>query len=100
MDAGYEISHKGILCWTRIPQIEDVALTQILFLILEAALTYALRAVHAVNESYMEKICPWDVKTLSCGGLASHNPLMESMRGDVNLSVEELQAEAKELKEK
>lgn len=48
----------------------------------------------------MEMDCPWKLETLSWRGHNSHNPLREMVSGDFDLSDEQLEMIAAQIKEK
>jgi hypothetical protein len=96
---GYAITHRGLLAWAPIPAAKDVALFRALFILLEAAFTFAFWSVKAKLDGGfyifgISSLCHWDVNNLSWSGLSSHNPLTEILRGaeELELSAEELEA--------
>lgn len=99
---GYSIVHKGLLCWIPIPTAADVPVLRTLFVALEASLAFVFWALRAKTDygHGMVHMCPWDRATLEYGGLCSHNPLMEILAGDFDLSAEELEAKAKDRADK
>ncbi|RDW73886.1 hypothetical protein BP5796_07328 [Coleophoma crateriformis] len=93
----------GLLCTTPIPRAALVPIVRMFIVALEAAFTYIFWAVRCKNDngkSYVHLyICPWDHATLEYDGLCSHNPLSEVPPGDHELSAEQLEAQAAELKQ-
>jgi hypothetical protein len=47
----------------------------------------------------MSECCPWSLDSFPYGGLCSHNALFEDVRGDFDLSADQLEAIAAEAKE-
>jgi hypothetical protein len=69
LDKGYEIVHKGLLCWISIPKPSLQPRIQSLFLTLEAALAYIFWVIRTVTKGYgMAHMCHWDWKTLEYDG--------------------------------
>ncbi|KAK5199734.1 Carbamoyl-phosphate synthase [Exophiala xenobiotica] len=95
IDDGYVIVHKGLLCWISLPPPTLVPIYRLLFVALEATFAYMFWAMHATKGDYgMSHICLWDRKTLPWDGLCSHPALGEGIRGQFDLSPEELIAYA------
>jgi len=92
---GFEIAHKGLLCWTPLPGPVAVPVRRLLIVALEAVLTYMFWALKATKGDYgMGHICLWDRSTLTYGGLCSHSSLYEGVQGDFDLSPEQLEENA------
>lgn len=71
-----------------------------LFVALEAAFSYMFWAMRRVDKDYgMAHICLWDRQTLAYDGCCSHCSLIEGIRGDFELSAEQLEAQAIQKKE-
>jgi hypothetical protein len=100
VDEGYTIVHKGLLCWMTIPRAALQPKLRLLFLALEAAFSYIFWAMKTVTKDYgMAHICLWDREVLDYDGLCSHCCLYEGIRGDFELSAEQLEASAIQKKE-
>ncbi|KAJ9655835.1 carbamoyl-phosphate synthase (glutamine-hydrolyzing) cpa2 [Neophaeococcomyces mojaviensis] len=99
---GYRIVHKGLLCWTPIPSPTVVPVLRVLFVAIEATFTFVLWAVHCDTDYGfgLRHICLWDIDTLEYDGACGHNPLMEGVVSDLDLSAEELEAQAALYKER
>ena len=97
---GYQITHKGLICWTSIPSASMVPTLRVLLVALEALFTFVFWAVNCRTDYGfgMTSLCPWDQDFLQYQGLCSHNPLMELPPGDHGLSSEELEAQAQKKK--
>lgn len=94
-DAGYTITHKGLLCWIARPSAALVPVSRLLFLALEAAFAYIFWAMRSRTRHWgMGHICFWDRHTLEYDGLCSHCSLNEGIHGDFDLSAEQLEAQA------
>ncbi|SPO00107.1 uncharacterized protein DNG_02959 [Cephalotrichum gorgonifer] len=101
LDEGYKITSKGALCWAPMPGYLHVPIVRLLFILLETTLAYAFWTMKAKNGDYgMGFLCKWDRSTLGYEGLCSHPALNEGIRGDFELSPEQLQVIEEERKEK
>jgi hypothetical protein len=99
LDDGYAIVHRGLLCWTSIPSPALQPKIRVLFIALEATLSYAFWAMRASKYAYLTHICPWAQSALEYEGLCSHCALIEHVVGDHNLTPEQLEAQAARTKE-
>ncbi|KAH7027692.1 uncharacterized protein B0I36DRAFT_327658 [Microdochium trichocladiopsis] len=93
----------GTLAWVPIPAAGKDPRLRVLFLLLEATLTAWFWAVHSecrqTDRQVIEQLCPWPTDSFQYGGLCSHSPLNEGVRGDLGMSEEllnQLEAEARE----
>lgn len=101
IDDGYSITHKGLLCWAALPLVHLIPAVRLLFFVLEATFTYAFWAMKAKKKDYgMGHICFWDRTQLEYDGLCTHCALDEGVRGEFELSAEQLEVYAKEREEK
>jgi len=101
LDDGYKISHKGLLVWCSIPSAENAPRFRLLFVAIEAALSFLFWTMKSKVKDYgMHICCPWPRDSFSYGGLCSHNALTEMVAGNFDLSGEQLEAIAAEIKEK
>lgn len=99
---GYNITHKGLLCWSAIPSATLRPVTRLLFVAIEAALAFAFWAMKAEKGDYggMSQFCPWARDTLPYSGLWSHSALDEGVVGNFDFTAEELEAKAAKLKQR
>lgn len=102
LENGYVISHKGLLCWSAIPTPASQPMIRLLFLILEATFAYLFWVMRTPRggDFGMAHICPWNREDFEYDGLCSHCSLNEVIYGDFDLSAEELEAQAAELKKR
>jgi hypothetical protein len=84
---GYDISHRGLLCWTPQPAPGLVPRVRARFLVLEAVFTMLFHAAFsAITDSYAQHLLLWARDTVSWDPLCSHLPFKEAIRGDLSLS--------------
>jgi hypothetical protein len=101
LDDGFDIVHKGLLCWIPKPTASNVPVQRLLFFALEATFTYMFWTLRARNRHYgMGHICLWDRKTLEYDECCSHCALNEGILGEFDLTPEQLEAQAIEKEEK
>lgn len=101
IDEGFEITYKGVLCWMEIPAPALVPVRRLLVFLLEATLAYAFWTMKAKKGDYgMGHLCKWDRGTLPYDGLCSHCALNEGIRGEFEMSAEDLETVAEEKKKK
>lgn len=101
IDEGFEITYKGVLCWMKIPDPTLVPVYRLLVFVLEATFAYAFWTMKAKKGDYgMGHLCRWDRGTLGYDGLCSHCALNEGIRGEFEMSAEELEVVAKEKEKK
>ncbi|PIA93668.1 hypothetical protein CB0940_03846 [Cercospora beticola] len=104
LDAGFVIIHKGMLCWIPRPIFILVPLYRLFIIGFEAVFSYVFWAFKRRGRDFgLSHICPWDRHSLEYNGLCSHSALDEGIRGDFDLTQEELEAlgetrEAKRIK--
>jgi hypothetical protein len=93
---GYEITHKGLLCWIDLPTPALAPLLRLVFYALESTFALSFWAMHSTtkNYGYGKHICLWDRDLLDWDGLCSHSALIETPVGDYDLSAEELEVKA------
>ena len=99
---GYEITHKGFLCWAPLPTAAARFPLRVLFLVLEAAFTVVFWAmVSKTKDYYMPKhLCPWEMDAVHYDGCCSHISLKERVEGENEaLTAEELEAKASQKKQ-
>jgi Zinc-finger of C2H2 type len=101
LDNGYTIVHKGLVLWCPIPSAADVPKLRVLYVAIEAALSFLFWAMQSQNKDYgMSGCCPWPRNSFSYSGLCSHSALAENVAGNFDLSSEQLEAVAAAIKEK
>lgn len=98
---GYRITHTANLAWCKIPDASDIPVFRHIVVALEAALSCIFWAMGSRTKTYgFHGQCPWTPEAFSYNGLCSHNPLIEPVYGDLNLSKEELKRIAQAVKDK
>ena len=99
---GYQITHSRRLMNLDIPSPELIPKLRVLYVALEAAFTFGFGVLHNRTKNYGARLplCPWSLASLDYFGLCSHNPLIEHVEGDLELSKEEVQCIAKQKKER
>ncbi len=101
LDKGYEITHKGLLVSCAIPSAANAPMYRLLFVAMEAALSFLFWTMRSKDKDYgMGACCPWPRGSYRYGGLCSHNALLEKVAGNFDLSPEQLDAVAADIKEK
>jgi len=89
---GYHISHIGLLCRALLPTPGLVPRVRARFLLLEAAFTIVFHAAfEASTDSFLSHLYLWPREAVSWGPLCSHLPLNEAIRGNLDMSPEELE---------
>lgn len=99
---GYTIGHKGLLAWCPIPSAGDVPRLRLLFIALEAAMSFCFWTMYCSFEKdfAMGSCCPWPRASFTYGGLCSHSALCEGVHGDLSLTQEQLENIAAAVKQK
>lgn len=93
LDEGYTMVHKGLLCWIPNPSAAKVPVNRLLFVALEAAFAYMFWAMKGVKGDYgMGHICLWDRNMREYDGCCTHCSLNEGIRGEFDLTAEQLEA--------
>ncbi|KAI7316966.1 hypothetical protein KC315_g10582 [Hortaea werneckii] len=94
LDEGFEITHRGLLCWMPMPPLIEQSLSILLMLALECAFTWAFWAMVGQTEyGYgMSELCLWDRTSLTYTGLCSHSALSEGSHARANFGITEEQA--------
>ena len=101
LDEGYKITHKGLLVSCAIPSAANAPMYRLLFVAMEAALSFLFWTMRSKDKDYrMGACCPWPRDSYRYGGLCSHNALLEGVNGNFDLSAEQLEAVAADIKEK
>ena len=100
LDNDYKITHKALLVWAPLPGPADVPRLRMLFVAVEAALSFVFWAMVSKDSDYgMGDCCPWPRDLFSYGGLCGHNPLHEGLIGNLDLTAEQLEDVAARAKE-
>lgn len=102
LDAGFTIVYKGLLCWMPNPRPVNVPVFRLLMFALEATLSYMFWAMRTPSgaDYGMSHVCVWDRQTMEYDGLCSHCALNEGIRGNFEMTADELEAYAVEMEEK
>jgi hypothetical protein len=103
IDDGYTITHKGLLCQAPPPSSGLQPGIRGLFKGLEAMFTFALWAIRTASRdswASLRDVPPWPVDSFQYGGLCSHNPFLEAILGDHDLSAEELEEYYEDMKDR
>lgn len=89
---GYQITHVGLLCWFPSPAASLVPRVRAQVLLLEAAFAIAFHAAFAaITDQGISHLLLWPRKMVDWAPLCSHLPLTEAIRGNLELSPEELE---------
>jgi hypothetical protein len=102
MRDGYEITHKGLLCWAPLPTAAARFPLRVLFLVLETAFSIVFWAMYSRTKDYgMPKhLCPWEMDAFDYDGCCSHPSIGERVEGEnEGLTAEELEAKASQKKQ-
>ena len=92
---GYEIVHKGLICWAPIPGPRFVPARRLLFVALECTFAYIFWALKAQGGDYgMGHICTWNYRAMPYDGLCSHQCLTEGIHGEFDMTPDQLDAKA------
>jgi hypothetical protein len=87
LNDGFEITHKGLLCWTAIPSAALRPTIRLLLIAMEAAFAFAFWAMRTTEEDDgLSQLCPWTIDALPYDGLCSHCCLQEGVAGDLGLT--------------
>lgn len=92
---GYRIVHKGWLVSAPIPAAANVPAFRLLFVAIEATLSFYFWAMKSRVKDYkMDSCCPWPrtESTFTYHGLCGHNALLDGIVGNFDLSAEDLDA--------
>lgn len=91
-EQGYHISRIALLCWTPVPAPGLAPRVRARFLLLEAAFAVAFHAaLAAITDKWISHLLFWPRDTVAWEPLCSHLPLKEAIRGNLDLSPEELE---------
>jgi hypothetical protein len=102
MRDGYEITHKGLLCWAPLPTAAARFRLRVLVLVLETAFSIVFWAMYSTTKDYgMPKhLCPWEIDTVHYDGCCSHPSIGEGVEDEKEgLTAEQLEAKASQKKQ-
>lgn len=95
LEEGFEITHKGVLCWVPKPAGGVGPMPCLLICALEYTLTYMLWAMWAKKGDYgMGHICLWNRTAPEYDGLCFHPASWEEVPAKFDLTPEELVQQA------
>lgn len=101
LEDGYVIVHKGMLLWIDMPSAGKAPVLRLLFVGMEAAFSFLFWAMASRDKDYkIGACCPWSRKSFPYRGLCSHNAMLETVAGNFDLTPEQIEAIAAEVKEK
>lgn len=82
LDEGYKITHKGLLCWSKMPATASERYwARAIFLLAECVFSLYLWAMVSRTTDYgMPHLCPWDLATMEYDGCCSHICLYEKVQ--------------------
>ena len=90
MDNGYEVTYRGILVSSPIPEPKDYALVRVVILALESLFTFSFWSLYSKKDyDCASSLAHWPLDTYEYGGLSSHSPLIEGVDGILNLTEQE-----------
>lgn len=95
VDDGYDITRKVLLCYCPIPSPVYIPIVRHAMVAIEAAFGCIFSAMYNPNKRYgFGELYPWprSVHSFEYDGLCSHNPLLDPVEGDLDLTKEDLQA--------
>ncbi|OQO03108.1 hypothetical protein B0A48_11363 [Cryoendolithus antarcticus] len=92
LDDGYKISSVGMLCWTDLPLPHLVPKLRARLLVIEAAFTVVFCACRKtiMDDVYIPDFFLWQRASVSWEPACTHLSLSEGVRGDLQLTDEEL----------
>lgn len=90
---GFVLTHIGLLAWCDTPAAANIPRARAVILAMEAALTGVLGAIIPSSAGFSLPVdfCPWSRDQLLWVGLCTHNYLLETLHGDLNLSAAQLE---------
>lgn len=90
---GFVLTHIGLLAWCDTPPAANIPRARAVILAMEAALTGVLGAIIPSSAGFSLPVdfCPWSRDQLLWVGLCTHNCLLETLHGDLNLSAAQLE---------
>lgn len=90
---GYQISHKGLLAWCDNPQMADIARYRLLLVAMESAFSFRFWTMKCRDKDYgIGALCLWPMDAFTYHGLCGHNSLIERIRGEFDLTPEQVKA--------
>jgi hypothetical protein len=101
LNNGYKICTKRLLLHCPIPSAANIPRVRITLVAMEAMFAFLFWAMTSRTKDYgYGQLCPWDRSSFEWHGLCSHNPLLEDVSGNFDLSAEQLEAIAAATAEK
>lgn len=99
-EAGFKITHKGLLVTAPIPSAANVPTSRLLFYAMEATFAFAFWMMDSRKFYPYHACCRWSLESFTYMGLCSHSALHDSIAGRFDLSSAELTALAVTVQEK
>lgn len=98
---GYTIQKKVLLATCPIPEAGNVIVYRIVVLALEAIFACVFWTMSKRDHDYgFNHLCPWPLDSFDYDGTCSHNALKEAFYGELDLTKEQLQKIADDIKAK
>lgn len=98
--AGFKITHKGLLVTAPIPSAANVPMLRLLFYGMEATFSFAFWMMSSTKHYAYHTCCRWSPADFTYKGLCSHSALHDPVAGRFDLSSEELTLLAADVKER
>ncbi len=98
--AGFKITYKGLLVSAPIATAAKVPMVRLLFYAMEATFAFAFWMMNSHKFLLYHACCPWPLESFTYGGLCTHSALRDPIAGRFDLSGEELEALAVDVKER
>jgi rubrerythrin len=89
-EAGYKITHKGLLVTCPVPSAANVPSTRLLVYALEAMFSYCMWMMESFDNVHFHSCAWWSLEHFTYLGLCSHSALNDVVTGRFDLSPEEL----------
>lgn len=103
LNNGYKLASTHLLLTCNIPEARNVSIIRVLFHVFEAIFSFTfwtMKETKASNNWGFDSFCPWGIGSMEWVGCCSHNPMQEEIPGNFNLSPEDVEAAAAEVKER
>jgi hypothetical protein len=96
---GYRITHMGVLVYGPLPTAAQVPKFRVFYVAVEATLTLWFGGLrHRPQHPADVAACGWNLGAFRYEGLCSHSAFLEAVRGNFNLTAEQLETLAAERK--
>jgi len=93
LDKGYAVTHRGMFCWSPMPDYVQIPTSRLYFVAMEAALTFIFFAATETKlDGAWAEFLPWQRETVAWLPLCTHTALMERPQGIHGMTTEELEA--------